>query len=141
MGADGLRFLYQVKIGSRNYVNIPTEVQGFFEENYQEEIKYVWHYDKVRESVLVAIKETGENRSGWLQTTTHSSQNGRTTVPAKVTDIYNVSKGDNLYLLTHDLMGQAERPSILVWDLDRLEEELLSKNSGDNDLLSRLPNF
>lgn len=141
MSADGLEFLYQVNVNSRNYINIPSEVYNFFSQSYSSEIKYAWHFDNELESLLVAGIETSEDKSGWIQTTTHESPNGRTRVPAEAASMYNIREGDNLYLLTHDLMSQTERPSVIVWDLDRIEKELFDNIDGGNDLLSRRPSF
>lgn len=141
MSADGLKFLYQVEVTSKNYINIPSEVYDFFKKNYDSKIKYAWHYDEDVESLLIAGIETSESKSGWLQASTHESPNGRTRVPTKAAAQYNISEGDNLYLLTHELMGQTERPSVFVWDLERIEESMFSNNGTGGDPLSRFPSF
>lgn len=141
MSADGLKFLYQVEVTSKNYINIPSEVYEFFKENYNNEIKYAWHYDEDVESLLIAGIETSESKSGWLQTSTHESPNGRTRVPSKAAAQYSISEGDNLYLLTHELMGETERPSVFVWDLKRIEESMFGNNGTGGDPLSRFPSF
>ncbi|WP_424005684.1 hypothetical protein ACOZ4I_19925 (plasmid) [Haloarcula salina] len=141
MSADGLKFLYQVEVTSKNYINIPSEVYEFFKKNYEDKIKYAWHYDEDVESLLIAGIETSESKSGWLQVSTHESPNGRTRIPTKAVAQYNISEGDNLYLLTHELMGQTERPSVFVWDLERIEESMFGSNGTSGDPLSRFPSF
>jgi hypothetical protein len=141
MRADGLKFLYQVEVTSRNYINIPSEVHDFFKSSYSKKIKYAWHYDEDVESLLIAGIETGESKSDWLQASTHESPNGRTRVPTKAATQYNISEGDNLYLLTHELMRQTERPSVFVWDLERIEESMFGNNGTSGDPLGRFPSF
>ena len=141
MKADELKFLHQVEVTSKNYINIPSKVYNFFDDNYDGEVKYAWHYDKELESLLIAGIETSESESGWIQTSKHELPNGRTRIPSKAAAQYNISEGDNLYLLTHDLMDRTERPSVFVWDFQRINENLSDNTGNAQDPLSRFPSF
>lgn len=136
--ADGLSFLYQVEIGNGNYINIPDEVYEFFRDHSRQQvITYHWNYDQQIDALLLSVHEAREKRSNWLGAT-KNQDNNRAVVPEKARKKLGVESEENLYLLTHELMHQAEVPSVLVWDFDRIEDEILENNGR---VLSRFPEF
>ena len=140
--AEELEFLSQVTVQARGNISVPNEPYQFLKDNINyNDLRYHWTYDTELDYLFIAGHEATDSRYNWLGVTEHQSPNGRTTIPKSVMNRFDIERGDDLYLVTHDLMHLAERPGVVVWKSERIDGILIDQNESESEILTMFPEF